>query len=218
MKTDAQIQTDVSHTLAWDPSIHHERIGVTATDGIVTLSGSVPSYFEKMEAEKITQRVGGVKAVVEKIDVKSIDSYLRDDEGIAQAILNQFKWSFSVPSQLVKVKVEKGWVTLSGEVEWDYQREAAKACTQDLMGVKGVSNQITLKARTIEADAVKHQIEKALQNAAARDSKQIKVAVHGSTVTLSGYVDSLAEMENAKWAAWGAPGVMRVDNKISLNS
>src|SRR6516225_10627484 len=126
MKTDAQIQTDVMQELKWDPSITHEHVGVAVAQGIVTLSGTVPSYIEKSSAERAAQRVSGVKAVVEKIEVKIFGSYHRDDQDIAKAIVDQFRWQLQVPDELVKASVENGSVQLTGEVEWDYQRNAAE--------------------------------------------------------------------------------------------
>ena len=217
MKTDSQIQKDVRLALEWDPSITHELIGVAVSDGVLTLTGSVPSYFEKTEAESIAQRVGGVKAVVEKIEVKLANSYLRDDQDIAKAILSQFKWSFSVPDS-VRVNVEKGWVELSGEVDWDFQRTAAKDCIKDLLGVKGVSNYISIKAKKVQADTIKHRIEEALKSEASREARNIDVRVSGNTVTLSGDVHSLTEKNDAKWAAWGAAGVTTVENNLRVNN
>lgn len=155
MKSDSQIQKDVRQALEWDPSITHELIGVAVSDGVLTMTGSVPSYFEKTEAESVAQRVGGVKAVVENIDVKMYGSYIKDDESIAKVILSQFKWSFSVPDDRIKVTVENGWVELAGEVEWSFQKSAAQNCIKDLLGLKGITNNITLKAKKVEAGSIK---------------------------------------------------------------
>lgn len=217
MKTDSQIQKDVRQALEWDPSITHELIGVAVSEGVLTLSGSVPSYFEKSEAETVAQRVGGVKAVVEKIEVRLNDFHIRDDQDIAKAILSQFKWSFSVPDS-IKVNVEKGWVELSGEVEWEFQRSAAKNCIKDLLGVKGVSNNISIKAKKVQAETIKLRIEEALKSEAKREAGKITVGVSGSTVTLTGDVHSFAEKNDAKWAAWGAAGVSTVQNNLRVNS
>ena len=217
MKTDSQIQKDVSQALAWDPSITHELIGVAVSEGILTLTGSVPSYFEKSEAETVAQRVGGVKAVVEKIEVRLNNAHLRDDQDIAKAILSQFKWSFSVPDS-VKVSVEKGWVEISGEVDWEFQRSAAKNCIKDLLGVKGVLNNITIKAKNVQPETIKQRIEDALNSEAKREAGKIQVGVNGGIVTLTGEVHSLAEKNNAKWAAWGAAGVTTVENNLRVSS
>jgi len=216
MKTDSQIQSDVIQELKWDPSVSHEHIGVAVTDGIVTLSGSIPSYIEKSAAERAAQRVSGVKAVVEKIDVKLLSSYEKDDQDIAEAILNQFRWSVQIPEKSIKLSVENGWVKLTGEVEWDFQRKAAEHSVRGLTGVKGVSNNLTLKTRQVQADIVKQKIEEALKSEAMHEAKKITVDIHGSTVTLSGKVHSFAEMSDAKLAAWSAPGVTKIENNLHI--
>jgi osmotically-inducible protein OsmY len=217
MKTDSQIQIDVRQALSWDPSVTHELVGVTALNGVVTLSGSVPSYFEKTEAETVAQRIGGVKAVVQNIEVKLSNSYFKDDKDIADAILSQFKWNFSVPNNKIKIEVEKGWVELKGEVEWGYQKTAAENCIKDLIGVKGVSNFISIKPKNISASDIKQKIEDALKSEAKRQAGNISVGVDGGKVTLSGDVHSFAEMDDAKWAAWGSPGVTDVTNNMQVN-
>ena len=216
MKTDSQIQSDVIQELKWDPSISHEHIGIAVTDGIVTLSGTIPSYIEKSAAERATQRVAGVKAVVEKIEVKLLSSYQKDDQDIAEAILNQFRWSVQIPEQSIKLSVENGWVKLTGEGDWDFQRKAAEHSVRGLTGVKGVSNNLTLKSRQVQADIVKQKIEEALKREAVNEAKKITVDIHGSTVTLSGKVHSFAEMSDAKLAAWSAPGVTKIENKLHI--
>ncbi len=216
MKSDAQIQSDVYQELKWDPSISHEHIGVAVREGIVTLSGSVPKYIEKSSAEKAVQRVAGVKAVVEKIEVKFLDSHHFDDQDIARSITNHFQWSAQIPRDMIKVSVENGWVKLSGEVDWEYQRLAAENTAKGLSGVKGVSNTISLRAKKVQPELVKQKIEEALQREALREAKQIAVDVQGSTVTLSGNVHSFAEMNDAKWAAWSAPGVTKIENRLHI--
>jgi osmotically-inducible protein OsmY len=218
MKNDAQIQTDVIQELKWDPSVTHEHIGISVSDNIVTLSGNVPSYAEKIAAEKAAQRVSGVKAVVEKIEVKIPALHMKDDQDIAKAILNHFRWSVKVPDELIKVSVEKGWVKLVGEVEWEYQRTAAENCARELAGVRGVSNNITLKVTRVQPELVKQKIEEALKREAVHEARRIAVAVNGNTVTLSGEVHSFAEMNDAKWAAWSAPGVTRIENNLRIAS
>ncbi len=216
MKTDSQIQSDVIQELKWDPSVSHEQIGVAVSDAIVTLSGTIPSYIEKFAAEKAAQRVFGVKAVVEKIEVKLPGSYQRGDLDIAKAVVEQFKWSSQVPDELIKVKVEDGWVHLSGEVEWEYQRAAAKNLAQGLIGVKGVSNNIIIKVKSVQPNIVKQKIEDALKRKAEREARAISVEVNGGRVVLSGTVHSFSEVQDAKGAAWNAPGVTSVETHMNI--
>lgn len=217
MKTDSQIQNDVMQELKWDPSVTHEHIGVAVNEAIVTLSGHVPTYIEKWAAEKAVQRVAGVKAVIEKIEVKLPGSLARDDEALALAIVDQFKWNVQVPDQLIKASVEGGWVDLVGEVEWDFQRIAAEKCVRALTGVKGVSNKISLKAKPIQPEVVKQKIEEALKREVEREARKITVKVSGSKVILSGGVHSFKEMLNARGAALSAPGVTSVENNLHID-
>lgn len=216
MKSDSQIQADVMQELKWDPRVSHEHIGVAVREGVVMLSGTIPSYIEKSAAERAAQRVSGVKAVVEKIDVKLLGAHERDDQDIAEAVLNQFRWNVEIPDKLIKVIVENGWVKLSGEVEWNYQRTAAEKSVRSLIGVKGVSNNIALKTRDIQASVVKQRIEDALKREALDEAKKINVAIDGGTVTLSGKVHSFSEMNDVKLAAWSIPGVTKIDNKLHV--
>jgi osmotically-inducible protein OsmY len=219
MKTDAQIQTDVMQELKWDPSITHEHIGVAVADGIVTLSGTVPSYIEKSSAERAAQRVSGVKAVVEKIEVKVPGAYHRDDQDIAKAILDQFRWHTQIPDDVVKPRVENGWVELTGEVDWDYQRSAAENAIRNLTGVKGITNRITIKARVAQPFEIKSKIEEALKRAAEREADRIRIEVQGTRVVLSGKVRSFAELRDVRGAAFSAPGVTAVeDTNLSVGA
>ena len=216
MKTDSQIQADVMQELRWDPSVTHEHIGASVADGIVTLVGTVPTLVEKYAAEKAAQRVLGVKAVVEKIEVKLPYSMEKDDQDIAAAILHQFQWNVQIPKNSIMVSVEKGWVKLKGEIDWDFQRRAAEKAVRRIRGVKGVSNFITLKLKEVKPDLVKQNIEDALKREAIREAQQIKVTVKGGTVTLSGNVHSFTEMNDVKFAAWSAPGVNRIENNLHI--
>ena len=217
MKTDAQIQMDVIQELKWDPSVTHEHIGVAVSDGIVTLSGTIPSYIEKFAAEKAAQRVGGVKAVVEKIEVQLPGSFHRNDQDIARTIVEQFRWNYQIPDDLVKASVEKGWIELSGEVNWDYQRSAAENAVRGLTGVKGISNKITIKPRAVQPSVIKENIEEALKRAAEREANRVVVEVRGTRVILSGKVRSFAELRDVRGAALSAPGVTSVDdNNLSI--
>jgi osmotically-inducible protein OsmY len=218
MKTDTQIQSDVMQALTWDPSVTQSLIGVSVSDGIVTLSGSVPSYIEKFSAEKAAQRVTGVKAIVEKIKVKYEGSYERDDQDLAKAITDHFNWNYQVPEELIKAEVENGIVELTGEVEWDYQRTAAESCILGLTGIKGFTNNISIKAKDVRSETIKEEIEDALKSEAEAEARRITVDVSGSKVTLSGDVHSYSEKDDAKWAAWGTSGVTSVENNLHVNS
>jgi osmotically-inducible protein OsmY len=212
IKTDAQIQLNVIQELNWDPSVTHEHIGVAVDDGIVTISGTVPSYIEKSCAERAAQRVRGVKAVVDKIEVNIPSAYHRSDEDIAKAILNQFRWHAQIPDDAIKVTVDKGWVELTGEVDWEYQRRAAEKTVRGISGVKIITNKIAIKSRVVQRSVIKESIEGALKRAAEREANHVTVQVEGTHVTLSGKVRSFAELRDVRGAAWGSPGVTSVDD------
>jgi osmotically-inducible protein OsmY len=177
-----------------------------------TLSGTVPSYIEKSSAEKAAQRVGGVKAVVEKIEVKYPGTHHRDDQDIAKAILDQFRWHTQVPDNLVKAGVENGWVELTGEVEWDYQRSAAEKAIRGLSGIRGIINKIAIRPKVAQPSDIKGKIEDALKRAAEREAGRVAVEVRGTRVILSGTVRSFAELRDVRGAAYSAPGVTSVDD------
>lgn len=213
-KKDTQIQQDVVNELKWDPSITSSQISVTANDGVVTLRGHVPHYFEKSSAEEAAQRVGGVRAVADEIEVKMMGSYERSDEEIAEAALNALTWNYTVPEG-VKVVVRQGWITLTGEAEWDFERSAAKNSVSQMMGVRGVTNEMSIKSKARPAD-IKQRIEEALKRSAEAEGRKINVEVNGDRVTLSGKVESMSEIDEARLAAWKAPGVMTVENNLIL--
>jgi osmotically-inducible protein OsmY len=215
MKTDAQLQLDIKAELAWEPAIQSDDITVKVGDGIVTLAGHVGSYAEKIDAEKAALRVSGVKALAVELDVRLGGDSTRKDVEIAQSIRNVLEWTTYLPMNTVKVAVESGWVTLSGEVEWEYQRQSAVGAVRYLLGVKGVSDQIVIKPN-ISAPVVKADIEAALKRRAKRDAKEISVSVSGGDVTLSGKVSSWSERELATNTAWGTPGVRKVVDNITL--
>lgn len=214
MKTDSQLQQDVMAELKWEPAVHSAQIGVEVKDGVVTLAGEVSSYSEKWHAESAAQRVAGVKALAVDMTVKLAALGKRSDTDIAQSANNILSWTI-LPLDAVKVKVEGGWVTLSGDVEWQYQRQAAAHSVRYLSGVTGVSNQIVIKP-ALSAQIVKSDIEAALKRRASEDAKAISVDVKGSNVTLTGTVHSWAERELAKRSAWRSAGVLNVVDKMSL--
>jgi osmotically-inducible protein OsmY len=215
MKTDTQLQSDVIAELSWDPSVNSEEIGVEVKDGIVTLAGHVGSYAEKVDAERATMRVSGVRALAVEMDVRLAGSSTRTDADIARSVDNVLQWTTYLPKDAVKIKVESGRVTLAGEVTWEYQRQAAVSAVRYLMGVKGVNDQIVIKPN-ISAPVIKADIERALKRRAQKDANEISVSVHGTDVTLSGKVHNWSERELATHTAWGSPGVRSVVDNITL--
>lgn len=211
-KSDADVKKDVLSELLWEPSINASQIIVSANDGVITLSGSVPHYVEKRNAELAAQRVGGVKAVADKLEVNGV--YDKSDEEIARAAISAIKWNYTVPNT-VKVAVEKGWVTLDGEAEWEFQRERAQSLMSELIGVCGVTNKISLKNKLQPTD-IKSRIEEALKRSAESESKKINVSINGDQVTIAGKVHSFSESEDARLAVWKAPGVMTVINDLVI--
>lgn len=214
MKTDAQLQKDVMDEIKYEPSTTSAQIGVSAANGVVTLSGTVATYAEKWAVERAAERVQGVKGIAEEITIKLRGPHARTDAEIAEAAISAFKWHVWVPDN-IQVVVAQGWVTLKGEVNSQYQRTAAKDAVCFMSGVKGVSNDIILKT-TVQASAVKDGIEKALVRHAKVDAGTVKVAVDGGTVTLSGNVRSWSEKNEAGRAAWNAQGVNAVKNDIAV--
>ena len=214
MKTDAELQQDVMAELKWEPLLHAAEIGVAAKDGVITLTGTVDGYAKKAEAEDAVKRVAGVKAVVEKIEVKYPSNWARKDDGdIAAEIVNAFKWNWEIPSDKVRVKVENGWVTLEGELEWNFQSAAAMKAVRNLTGVTGVVNSIRIKSRTDDA-IERGAIESALKRNGSISDDDIRVNVSGHKATLSGTVDSWYQKDEAGRIAWSAPGVWSVDNEL----
>ena len=212
---DLALKKDVESELNFEPSIDPAEIGVAAKDGIVTLTGHVRSYWEKVAAERAAERVSGVKAVVNEMDVRLPGTSERTDQDIARAALDSLKWNVLVPQDRIKVKVSYGWVTLEGTVEWQFQKDAAEKAVRKLFGVKGVTNMVEVKARVSKGE-VKAAIEDALKRSVELDAKRIKVDVEGDLVILRGTVSSRFEREEAERAAWRAPGVGTVDNQIMI--
>lgn len=214
-KSDSELQRDVMAELEWEPSIDHAEIGVAVTAGVVTLSGYVKTYAEKIAAEKAARRVAGVRAIAEEIKVHFASEPMMADHEIAKRLLDMMSWTVSIPTDKVKVKVERGWVTLSGIVDWDYQRREAFRAASRVAGVAGVTNDIEVKQHPAPAD-VKERIVSAFKRQADLDAAAVTVSTDGGTVKLGGKVRAWAERGVAERAAWSAPGVTRVEDNITI--
>jgi osmotically-inducible protein OsmY len=215
-KSDSVIRDDVQAELAWDPRVHDaRRIAVAVNSGVTTLAGTLETFGDKWAAERAAERVTGVRAVANEIEVRPSDSLERTDDVLALAVVNALAASSAVPADHIQAIVRKGWVTLEGEVSQRYHREAAEQAVRFLIGVKGISNDITVKAPVSET-VVKSDIEAALKRIAAVDAASIGVHADGHSVTLSGLVRSSAERRAAEYAAWAAPGVNAVENRIAV--
>jgi osmotically-inducible protein OsmY len=215
MKDDVALRRDVLDELEWEPSLDAAEIGVTAREGVVTLTGAAKSYTEKMTAERATKRVRGVKAIADDIEVRLPGAAERTDSDIARAAVDALKWKNSLPDGRIKVLVNKGWVTLEGDVDWQYQKDAAFEAIHHLVGVQGVTNLITLKPG-ISATEVKSRIEAAFRRSAEVDAQKIRVETHDGKVTLRGDLHSWSERQEAERTAWAAPGVSQVENLIAV--
>lgn len=215
MKTDIQIKDDVLEELAWQINTKETEIGVIVDKGVVTLTGVVDSFAKKMAVENATKTVNGVKAIADDIKIKYGNSFKRTDGEIAKAAVEALFWNISVPADDIKIKVEDGWVYLSGDVNWPYEKKAANKAVQNLLGVKGVINNIALK-QALKPEDIREKISKAFKRSSEIDSKNINVIVDGHTVKLRGKVHSLHEKDEAREAAYFAPGVYKVENELEV--
>ena len=216
MRTDMELQRDVTNELRWDPSVRDEEIAVAAREGVVTLGGTVDSYAVKVAALRAAERVGGVRAVADDLAVKLPATSRRSDTELAHQVVSVLRWHVLVPEDRVKARVEQGWVTLEGEVEWEFQRRMARRAVENLTGVLGVTNLVALEPRASALD-VSRRIKDALRRRAELDARMIEVEATGGAVTLHGTVQSWAERRQAEQAAWSTPGVTRVDDRLVVH-
>lgn len=215
MKSDEQLKKDVEAELEWDAAINATHIGVAVKDGVVTLAGHLDTFTEKRLVERAVQRVAGLRALAVELDVKLAADHVRNDSEIARGIETAFQWSTLVPADRIKVKVEDGWVTLTGDVEWDYQRNKAESAVRPLIGVVGITNRISLKAPASPTN-ITNRIRDALKRQAEREANAIEVTVQDGTVTLEGTVHSWVERAAVQGAAYSAPGIAQVVNKLHV--
>lgn len=217
MKTDSELKKDVLSELLWDPLISETKVGVSVKEGVVTLTGHLDTYAEKVAAKRAAERVSGVKAIAVELDVIPAGLHQRSDTEIALAVEHALSWNTSVPQDRVKVAVEKGWVTLNGDLDWNFQRRAVERMVRPLKGVVGLTDNIQIKMLPIPHN-LKERIQDALTRQAMREARRIDVSVVGSVVTLSGHVHSWAERNAAEGATWSAPGVSRVNNQLTVEA
>ena len=213
--SDMQLQRNVQDELRWQPSVDAAEIGVAVKDGVVTLTGNVKNFFQKWEAEAAAVRVRGVRALANEIEVRLPGDFRRNDTDIARAATEALAWNASVPPDRVKVTVSDAWIALRGELDWQYQKFAAETAVRYLVGVRGVTNEISVKP-TVTPSEVKARIEDAFRRSAALDARRIRVETEGGRVTLSGEVSSWAERDQARQSAWAAPGVSLVDDRLTV--
>jgi osmotically-inducible protein OsmY len=213
---DKQLRQDVLDELDFEPSIDASEIGVAVKDGVVALTGHVPSYAQKLGAERAVWRVKGVKAIAQELQVHYPDARRLGDDDIARRAVSILGWDASVPADTIRVTVQDGWVTLSGEVRWQYQRMAAESDVRKLSGVVGISNRIGI-APLLEAEDVQQRIEQALRRHAEVEAHAVRVTVQdGGAITLDGQVDNWDERRAVERAAWSAPGVRSVEDRITI--
>ena len=216
MKGDAQTQRDVLDGLEWESSVESSQIGVTAKNGVVTLTGYVSHYPQKLEAERVAKSIIGVRAIANDIQVRLSELHERTDADIAVAAVNALEWHASVPNEMLKVTVRDGWVTLEGKVDWNYQRDAACHAVQHLVGVRGVTELIKISPKTSSAE-IDSKIRAAFYRTAEVGARHVRARVEGSKVVLEGKVASWSERAEAERTAWSAPGIADVDNRLAVD-
>lgn len=214
--SDITVRQDILDELEFEPSIDARNIGVAVNNGVVTLTGHVGSYAEKVAAERLAQHVKGVHAVAQEMEVRYPGDKRSSDDEIAKRAVNIIAWDTTVPDDRIRISVQRGWITLSGDVEWHYQRAGAESAVRKLSGVIGVTNLITVSPR-VDASNIKHRIEDALKRNAAVEANAIRVAVSGGKVTLEGKVHAWHERGVAERAAWAAPGVSAVVDRLTID-
>lgn len=217
MKSDSELKKDVLSELLWDPLIPEARVGVSVTDGVVTLTGHLDTYAEKVATQRAVERVSGVKAVAVEINVIPAGAHQHSDTEIAAAVEHALSWSTSVPQGRINVTVEKGWVTLSGELDWHFQRRALERMLRPLQGVVGIIDNVRLKVLPVSAN-LSARIQDALTRQAVREARRIEIVMDGSVATLRGHVHSWAERNAAEGVTWSAPGVSRVNNQLKVEA
>ncbi|MES2267540.1 MAG: BON domain-containing protein [Bacteroidota bacterium] len=215
MKTNQDLAKDVQDAINWEPLLKHTKIGIVALNGVITLTGNVDGYLKKSKAEDAAKGVTGVKAVVEEIEVVFKNPGEKTDNDIALEVIDAIKSNGQIPHDRIKVKVENGWVTLAGNLPWNYQKEAARDAVRHLAGVKVFTNDIIIQPENGD-ELEQHAIQRALRRSSATEDQDIQVYVTGNRVTLNGVVNSIYQQGEAVRIAWNAPGIIAVDNELSI--
>jgi osmotically-inducible protein OsmY len=217
MKSDSQIQKDVMDQLKWEPLLDSAQIGVAVRNGVVSLSGFVDTYYKKIKAENAARKVAGVRALAEELQVGPSPFYHKSDSDIAETALSALRQHTSVPNENIKIRVEDGIVTLEGEVDWNYQRKLAEQALEGLAGVRGIVNNLIIHS-VATSENIKKRITDAFRRHAVLDASKITAEIAGSKVILRGTVKSYTEREDAETAAYSAPGIFQVDNRIAIDT